>query len=96
MVSSIREILEDSDKIHEVTKIAFDAVDTDKSGQIDENELEKVLSQISNDMGAEPPTNEDVKEVFKYLDTDNSGFIDYKEFEVLIKDVLESMIQSDQ
>jgi Ca2+-binding EF-hand superfamily protein len=47
-------------------------------------------------MGAEPPTNEDVKEVFKYLDTDNSGFIDYKEFEVLIKDVLESMIQSDQ
>ena len=43
MVSSIREILEDSDKIHEVTKIAFDAVDIDKSGQIDENELEKVL-----------------------------------------------------
>ena len=45
-------------------------------------------------MGADPPIKENVKEVFKYLDTDNSGKIEFKEFEVLIKDVLESMIQS--
>jgi Ca2+-binding EF-hand superfamily protein len=96
MVTAIRDILNDSDKIYEVTKIAFDCVDIDKSGYIDENELEKVLSQISGDMGADPPTKEDVKEVFKYLDTDHSGTIEFTEFQVLIKDVLECMIQSDE
>ena len=96
MVTAIKDILNDPDKLYEVTKIAFDCVDIDKSGQIDENELEKLLSQISSDMGADPPTKEDVKEVLKYLDTDNSGKIEFKEFEVLIKDVLESMIQSDE
>ena len=93
MVNAIRDILNDTQKLHEITKIAFDSVDTDKSGSIDEYELERVLSQISSDMGADPPSKEDVKEVLKYLDTDNSGKIEFKEFEVLIKDVLESMIQ---
>ena len=46
----------------------------------------KRLSQISSDVGADPPIKENVKEVFKYLDTDNSGKIEFTEFEVLIKD----------
>ena len=95
MVSSIREILEDSDKIHEVTKIAFDSVDKDGSGSIDQYELESVLAKISNDMGAEPPSKDDIKELLKYLDTDKSGKIEFKEFEVLIKNALESMIYGD-
>ena len=95
MVTAIKDILNDADKLYEVTKIAFDCVDADKSGSIDENELENVLTQISSGMGADPPTKEDVKEVLKYLDTDNSGKIDFNEFEVLIKDVLEAMISND-
>jgi Ca2+-binding EF-hand superfamily protein len=94
MVNAIREILSNEEQLHEITKLAFDSVDIDHSGSIDEHELERVLSQISSDMGAAPPTKEDIKEVLKYLDTDNSGKIEFKEFEVLIKDVLESMIQS--
>ena len=92
MVNAIREILNNEEQLHEITKLAFDSVDIDHSGSIDEHELERVLSQISSDMGAAPPTKEDIKEVLKYLDTDNSGKIEFKEFEVLIKDVLESMI----
>ncbi len=95
MVNAIKDILQDTDKLNEITKIAFDSVDTDKSGSIDSIELERVLAQISSDMGADPPTKEDVNEVLKYLDTDNSGKIEYDEFKVLIKDVLESMVQSD-
>ncbi len=95
MVNAIKDILQDTDKLNEITKIAFDAVDTDKSGSIDSIELERVLAQISSDMGADPPTKEDVNEVLKYLDTDNSGKIEYDEFKVLIKDVLESMVQND-
>ena len=96
MVDSIKDILNDENKLNEITKTSFDIVDIDKSGTIDEFELEKILAQISSDMGADPPTREDVKDVLKYLDTDKSGKIDFEEFKVLIKDVLESMIQSDE
>jgi Ca2+-binding EF-hand superfamily protein len=72
--------------------VAFESVDTDKSGQIDGNELEKVMVQIALDMGAEPPTKEDVFEVLEHLDADKSGKIDFDEFKVLIRDVLEAML----
>ncbi len=55
MSNTIKDILNNEKKLNEVAKVAFDSVDTDKSGQIDESELEKVMAQISNDMGAEPP-----------------------------------------
>ena len=95
-MASIKEILSDEQKLKEITKLAFDSVDTDGSGSIDQYELESVLAKISNDMGADPPSKDDVKELLKFLDTDKSGKIEFKEFEVLIKDVLESMIQSDE
>ena len=82
-------------KLNEVAKVAFDSVDTDRSGQIDQEELEKVMAQISQDMGAEPPSKEDVKEVLEHLDTDHSGKIDFQEFSQLIKDVLNAMIEED-
>ena len=80
-------------KLREIVKVAFDSVDTDRSGLIDQEELEKVMGQISQDMGAEPPTKEDVKEVMEHLDTDHSGKIDFEEFSQLIKDVLSAMIE---
>ena len=67
----------------------------DRSGQIDQEELEKVMTQISQDMGAEPPSKGDVKEVLEHLDTDHSGKIDFEEFSQLIKDVLNAMIEED-
>ncbi len=51
------------------------------------------MAQISQDMGAEPPTKDDVKEVMEHLDTDHSGKIDFEEFSQLIKDVLSAMIE---
>ena len=47
MSKAIKDILSNEKKLNEVAKVAFDSVDTDKSGQIDEQELEKVMSQIA-------------------------------------------------
>ena len=92
MTETIQNILNDEAKLKEVAKAAFDSVDTDGSGQIDQEELAKVMQQISGDLGTEPPTKEDVQEVLKHLDTDKSGKIDFNEFVVLIKDVLKAMV----
>ena len=92
MSKAIKEILSNEKKFTEVAKVAFDSVDTDKTGQIDGNELEKVMVQIASDMGADPPTKEDVMEVLEHLDEDKSGKIDFNEFKVLIRDVLEAML----
>jgi Ca2+-binding EF-hand superfamily protein len=92
MSKAIKDILGNEKKFNEVAKVAFDSVDTDKSGQIDGAELEKVMVQIAADMGADPPSKEDVMEVLEHLDADKSGKIDFEEFKVLIKDVLEAML----
>lgn len=92
MSKAIKDILANEKKLTEVAKIAFDSVDTDKSGQIDGNELEKVMVQIASDIGADPPSKEDVMEVMEHLDEDKSGKIDFNEFKVLIRDVLEAML----
>jgi Ca2+-binding EF-hand superfamily protein len=93
MSKAIKDILSNEKKFNEVAKVAFDSVDTDKSGQIDGCELEKVMVQIATDMGADPPTKEDVMEVLEHLDTDKSGKISFDEFKVLIRDVLEAMLE---
>lgn len=93
MSKAIKDILSNEKKFNEVARLAFDSVDTDKSGQIDAQELEKVMVQIATDMGADPPTKEDVLEVLEHLDSDKSGKISFDEFKVLIKDVLEAMLE---
>jgi Ca2+-binding EF-hand superfamily protein len=95
MSKAIKDILSNEKKFTEVAKVAFDSVDTDRSGQIDAAELEKVMVQIASDMGADPPSKEDVQEVLEHLDTDKSGKISFEEFKILIKDVLEAMVESE-
>ena len=91
---SIKDIINDEKKLREVARVAFESVDTDKSGQIDNNELGKVMEGISKDLGVAPPTKAEINEVLQHLDTDKSGTIDFDEFVVLIKDVLTAMSES--
>jgi Ca2+-binding EF-hand superfamily protein len=96
MSTQVKTILSNDQMFVEVAKVAFDSVDTDRSGQIDALELEKVMAQIASDMGAEAPSKEDVAEVLEHLDTDKSGKISFEEFKVLIKDVLECMLEDEE
>ena len=93
MSSYIKSIVENEQALNEIAQRAFQNVDKDKNKFIDEYELEKIMAQISNDMGAEPPTKEDVKEVLDSLDTDRNGTINFDEFKALIKDILNALIE---
>ena len=93
MSDFINEIVKDEKLIKKIAKRAFDHVDIDNNGKIDEKELKNILAQISIEMGAEPPTEEDVKEVLQYSDKDISGGIELEEFIDIIKDVLRSLIE---
>ena len=87
----IQAILRDERKLHETAKAAFDAVDIDRSGFIDEPELKTVMCSVAGDIGMDQPSDSDVKEVLRELDTNQDGKISLDEFKVLIKQVLELM-----
>ncbi len=93
MSDFINEIVKDTNLLEKIAKRAFEHVDIDNNKIIDETELKNILAQISIEMGAEPPTEEDVKEVLQYSDKDISGGIDIEEFKEIIKDILRSLIE---
>lgn len=91
----VKDILKNDEKINEITKRAFDQIDTDKSGSLDLKEIKKILYSLATDMGAEPPTEEDVQETLDRLDSDKSGTIEFNEFKVLIVKILCAMSKDD-
>lgn len=94
MAKLIRDLLNDDKKLTEIVKVAFDSVDTDRSGQIDANELETLMINMADDMGTERPTKEEVIEILEDLDPDGSGQIDFKEFKGLMRGILEDILES--
>ena len=89
--AEIQAILRDDRKLHEIAKAAFDAVDADGSGFIDEPELKSVMCGVANDIGMDQPTDSDVRDVLRDLDTNRDGRVSLDEFKVLIRQVLELM-----
>lgn len=92
----VKDILKNDEKINEITKRAFDQIDTDKSGSLDFKELKKILYSLAIDMGAEPPTEDDVQDTLDRLDSDKSGTIEFNEFKVLIVKILCAMSKDDE
>ena len=89
--AEIQAILKDERKLHEIAKSAFDAVDGDRSGFIDEPELKSVMTSVAQDIGMDAPSDNDVRDVLRELDVNNDGKISLEEFKVLIRQVLEIM-----
>merc|ERR1712146_493481 len=64
-----------NDAQKEVLKQAFDAFDTNKSGNIDEKELMDAMKALGF-----TPTKQDVIDMINEVDADGSGTIEYEEF----------------
>jgi Ca2+-binding EF-hand superfamily protein len=87
----MQDILNDETKFNQVAQMAFDAVDVDKSGQIDSTELHTALTEMAKDLGFDAPSADEVKAVLGELDSDNSGKLSFDEFKTFIRKVLESL-----
>merc|ERR1712096_318796 len=87
----VQAILNDEAKLKEVVKKAFEGVDEDGSGFIEEKELKIVMTQVATDLGIPEPSDDEVKDVLKELDTNKDGKISEEEFAVLIKQVMGCM-----
>lgn len=80
----IKDLLKDKDKLKLITRAAFDAVDKDKSGYLEANELEEVMNTIAKDIGVDKPSKEEVEEVLKELDEYGDGRMSLEQFQLLI------------
>jgi Ca2+-binding EF-hand superfamily protein len=91
-MDDLRALLNDEAKFNEVAQIAFQTTDTDGSGVVERPELEKAMTQISEDIGIAVPSKEEVDEVFNALDADKSGKLDYAEFKIFVRRIFEAML----
>ena len=79
-----------------ISDMAFDVLDADGSGQLDEEEITQIIKEVAANMQVEPPTSEDVTTILKELDDDFDGQVSKEEFNSLINLVIGKMIQSEE
>ena len=91
IAKELKSLLDNEHRFNKFTETTFKSVDKDNSGTITSDELYDILYTISTDIGANPPSREDIKEVAFHLDTDRSGELELSEFRILIKDILRTM-----
>jgi len=93
MADEIRQILNNSEKLHEVAKAAFEQIDVDESGELDREELGHAINEFAKELGLPAIDDDTVNEVFVGLDTDQSGKLSLAEFKVFIVKTLELLAQ---
>ena len=86
---SIQDILDDDEKLTQVSDAVFDEVDKDKSGLIDVTELGNAMKNVATASEIPPPSDENIQTALRALDTNNDGVINKEEFKVLVIQILE-------
>lgn len=79
---SLISIRNDKIKMKKLTEAAFKAIDSDNSGTLDKSEIIAIMTKISNEMGIENPSKEEIEEVIEELDVDKNGVLSLDEFAV--------------
>ena len=79
-----------------IADMAFDVLDVDQSGQLDEEEITGIMKEVANNMKVDPPTAEDISTILQELDEDFDGQVSKDEFNSLIQLVIGKMIQNEE
>mmetsp|Transcript_28227 Transcript_28227/g.25026 ORF Transcript_28227/g.25026 Transcript_28227/m.25026 type:complete len:95 (+) Transcript_28227:71-355(+) len=94
-MGKIKAILNDPDELKRITELAFNQVDTDKSGSIDMQELAALMNKVADQCNIPKPSESDVKEAWNAMDTNKDGKISVEEFGVLVKEILSALAASE-
>ena len=78
-----------------VSDLAFDALDEDGSGQLDDSEIALIMQQVAESMGVQKPTDEDIKAILQELDDDFDGQVSKEEFYSLVILVVGKLLESE-
>ena len=79
--TSLKELLDDEKKFNEYMDTAFDKVDADKNGYLEQHELKELVQDIVNKLKKDTNVPEDkVKSAMDLIDTDGDGRITKQEF----------------
>ena len=90
-MSTVQQVLADTNRLRALTTAIFKAVDTDHSGAIDFQELRTAMNFLAERNGFPRPPPSQVEEAMRQLDTNRSGGVDILEFEVFVRSVLQSI-----
>ena len=90
-MGKIRELLKNPEQVDKVARLAFQQVDTDKSGYVTRDELEVLMKKIATDCDIKTPTASEVDDAMKAIDANGDGQISVEEFKVLIVAILSAI-----
>jgi len=92
MNKEVSAILNNETRLASMANSAFDEVDTDRSGSIDQSELHRAMSKFSSLMRQPQPKEEDVRTLYRQLDKNGDGHIDKAEFLELVRETLRRIV----
>ncbi|CAD8142625.1 unnamed protein product [Paramecium octaurelia] len=93
---SFRDILNNTQKVKKITKVAFNALDEDDSGYLERKELISILNNCADTLKIERPSSEEMDEILKELDENSDGKVSENEFQKLIEKVLSIMAKIEE
>jgi Ca2+-binding EF-hand superfamily protein len=94
MKKQILALINDDKSFNPIAEDAFNAVDTDKSGEIDKDEFKQCAMEVAKGFGLGDGDQSSIDEVYAKLDADGSGAIDVDEFKKYVKQILLKILEN--
>jgi Ca2+-binding EF-hand superfamily protein len=82
-MGKLQDFLSDQAQVDQISKDAFDKIDADKRGYLDESQIELVLNGITTQFSAPAPTKDQVQQAMAGKDK-----VSFAEFKTLLVEVL--------
>ena len=88
-------ILHLHENLRDLTDKAFEALDKDGSGDLDQDEIGFIMNDVANHMKVKPPSRDELRTILTELDNDYDGKVDRNEFNQLLMLVIKRMIETE-